>query len=197
MDPNKVWAAGRLASGGPSDGGRARVPTLKGVHDPVTRVVTEAITNEAKSAAFYQEFFPPKMLIPSTPQNPVYPEPAYAWHPLTDAILHRTIAKMKPYKATRAGSFPNMMYQSNAHLLMPYLGPIYRALDELEYYPPGWNHTDSIVLRKPGKPDYTVAGAYRPVVLSYGKARIYHAAKTMQVTTESELVGILPNNHYG
>lgn len=53
--------AGRLASGSPSDGGRARVPTLKGERDPVTRAPREIVSNEDKSAAFYKEFFPPRM----------------------------------------------------------------------------------------------------------------------------------------
>ncbi|KAJ6570943.1 hypothetical protein DFH09DRAFT_916720, partial [Mycena vulgaris] len=196
LDTTDVWAAGRLASGPPSDGGRARVPTLRTV-DPVTRGVVEATTNEEKSTLFYKEFFPAKMAVSSVPPDAVYPEPAYQWRPITNVMLHRVIAKMKPYKATRAGSFPNCVYVYNAHLLVPYLGPIYRSLDALKYYPRGWNFVDSLVLRKPGKPNYTDPSAFRPIVLSEGDARVYNSVKTAQLTSEAELAGILPTNHYG
>ncbi|KAJ6464213.1 hypothetical protein DFH09DRAFT_841100, partial [Mycena vulgaris] len=191
-----VWAAARLAMGAPSDGGRSRVPTLREV-DPITRKTTEVVTNEDKSAAFFREFFPPKMLTPSVPQDAQYPELAYKWEPISDVLLHRVIKKMKPYKATQQGSFANCVYIENAHLLVPYYGPIYRALDTLEYYPKGWNVVDSIVLRKPGKANYTDPAAFRPVCLTEGDARLYHSAKTVQVTVEAERAGILPRNHYG
>ncbi|KAJ6570536.1 hypothetical protein DFH09DRAFT_1080093 [Mycena vulgaris] len=162
LDVKDVWAAGRLVSGPPSDGGRARVPTLR-VVDPVTHIVTEATSNEAKSKLFYKEFFPAKMAISSVPPNPVYPAPALEMAPISDALLHRVIARMKPYKATREGSFVNV-----------------------------WNHVDSIVLRKPGKPNYTDPFAFRPVVLSKDMARLYHSLKTAQLTISVEHAGLLP-----
>ncbi|KAJ6452971.1 hypothetical protein C8R45DRAFT_757515, partial [Mycena sanguinolenta] len=185
-----IWVVSHLASGPASDGGRARVPTL--IADR-----KEAITNEQKSEALYKEFFPPKMLTSSVPQDTVYPEPAYQWQPISDSLLHRAIAKMKPYKATRAGSFSNCIYIQNTNLVVPYYGPIYRALDVPEYYPEGWNLVDSIVLRKPGKPNYTEPAAHRPICLTLGDARLYHSCKTFQLATQAELVGILPVNHYG
>ncbi|KAJ7123709.1 hypothetical protein C8R44DRAFT_620418, partial [Mycena epipterygia] len=196
INPNEVWAAGKMVAGGSSDGGRARVPTLK-VLDPLTRKVSEAVTNKEKSDAFYREFFPPKMLTSSVPQDAIFPPPAFKWQPISDVLLHRVIARMKPYKATRVGSFPNCVYVYNASLLVPFYGAIYRALDALEYYPLGWNLIDSIVLRKPGKANYTDASAFRPICLTVGDARLYHSAKTAQLTTESERAGILPRNHYG
>ncbi|KAJ7191576.1 hypothetical protein GGX14DRAFT_381066, partial [Mycena pura] len=196
MDPNEIWAANRLVSGPASDGGRARVPTLS-TRNAATRIVSNATTNEEKSAAFHKEFFPPKLNNSSVPQDPVYPEPAYEWRPISDDLLHRVIAKMKPYKATRAGSFPNSVFIFNAHLLVPFYGAIYRALDALRYYPEGWNHVDSLVLRKPGKTNYADPAAYRPICLTVGDARIYHAVKTAQLATQAELARILPKNHYG
>jgi hypothetical protein len=104
---------------------------------------------------------------------------------------------MKPYKATLAGSFANCVYKFNADLLVPCLGPIYCALDDLEYYPEGWNHINSIVLCKLGKTNYTNPTAYHPVCLMKDHACLYHTAKTMQLTVEVERAGILPSNHYG
>ncbi|KAJ6459125.1 hypothetical protein C8R47DRAFT_1059433, partial [Mycena vitilis] len=196
LDSTDVWTASRIALGPPNDGGRMRVPTLC-TTDPVSKRTVEATSNEEKSALLYKEFFPPKMTRSSVPPNPIYPEPAYEWHPVSDALLHRAIARMKPYKATRPGSFANCVYTNNAHLLVPFLGPIYRSLDALGYYPPGWNYIDSIAMRKPGKTDYTKPGSYRPVCLSGGHARLLNTAKTLQLATEAERAGIIPSNHYG
>ncbi|KAJ6481016.1 hypothetical protein C8R45DRAFT_831892, partial [Mycena sanguinolenta] len=196
LDATEIFAAGRLASGPPSDGGHARVPTLR-VVDPVTHAITEATSNEAKSRLFYKEFFPARMAASTVPLHPVYPAPAFEMGLISDALLHRVIAHMKPYKATRKGSFANCVYVYNAHALVPYLGPIYRSLDALRYYPEGWNHTDSIVLRKPGKPNYADPSAFRPVVLSKDTARIYHSLKTAQLTIGAERAGILPESQYG
>ncbi|KAJ6628608.1 hypothetical protein B0H10DRAFT_1624983, partial [Mycena sp. CBHHK59/15] len=153
--------------------------------------------NKDKSAMFYSEFFPPKMHTSSVPRDPVYPAPTWEWEPISDTLLHRVIKRMKPYKATKAGTSPNCIYLYNAHLLVPYLGPIYRSLDELEYYPEGWADIDSIVLRKPGKANYADPSAHRPVCLTVGDARLWHTAKTEQLAVNAERAGIIPRNQYG
>jgi hypothetical protein len=76
------------------------VPTLR-IVGPVSRVVTEGTSNEAKSKLFYNEFFPAKMVISSVPAHPVYPAPAFRMAPVSNALLHRVIARMKPYNRVR------------------------------------------------------------------------------------------------
>jgi hypothetical protein len=145
----------------------------------------------------YEAFFPPKMASSSVPANTVYPAPAWVYEPITDALVHRVIRKMKPFKATKDGTNPNCVFVYNAHLLVPFYGAIYRSCDALGYYPPGWAHIDSLALRKPGKPDYSAPGAHRPICLTDGDARLYHGCVTVQIADGAELAGILPNNQFG
>ncbi|KAJ7369241.1 hypothetical protein DFH08DRAFT_616164, partial [Mycena albidolilacea] len=159
-----VWDTERLVTDTATDGERTHVPTLM-VKDTETGCVQEATSNEGKSALLYKEFFPQKMEVVMVPSDEEYPESAYEWKPISDVLLHRASVRMKMYKAMYAGSFANCVYKFNADLLVPRLGPIYRALDELEYYPEGWNHIDSIVLYKPGKSNYADPAAYHPVCL--------------------------------
>jgi hypothetical protein len=196
LDVETVWGAGRLMMGIPTDGGRTRIPALQR-KELGAESSEEMSSNTGKSALLYKEFFPPKMAVSTVPSDPVYPAPAYEWKPISDVLLHRVIARMKPYKATRARSFANCVFKFNADLLVPYLGPIYRALDELEYYPAGWNHIDSVVLRKPSKTNYAVPAAYRPVCLTKDYAGLYNTIKMLQLAMEAERVGILPSSHYG
>lgn len=42
---------------------------------------------------------------------------------------------------------------------------IFTACVDLGHHPKQWRSAKIIVLRKPGKPDYTIPGAYRPISL--------------------------------
>ena len=197
LDNESVWTAGRLATGPATDGGRNKVPTLQKKHDRTGEVIREAATNEEKSEWLHEEFFPRKPATSTVPLDYEYPEPAWTYQPITEEALHRVINKMKPYKATKAGTTPNCVYKHNSALLVPRLATIYRAVDTLQFYPPEWKVTQTVVLRKPGKPDYSDPGAHRPVVLSEGHARLCNGAKTEQIVIMAEKHGLLPKNHYG
>ena len=80
---------------------------------------------------------------------------------------------------------------------MQYLGPIYRATDTLKVYPEDWKVTEMPILRKPGKPDYTSTGAWRPIVLTNGYARLLNSCKTEDLVIMCEKNGVLPMNHFG
>ncbi|KAJ7198265.1 hypothetical protein GGX14DRAFT_341671, partial [Mycena pura] len=159
-----VWTAGEFMKAAPSDGGRARIPDLKrkgaGGREEV------AVTNAEKSAWLVKEFYPTRSPHATDPDpDTAYPEPLWTDKPLTEATLHKVIAKMKPWKATRSGTLPNGVYKHCATLLVPRLQRIYRALDVYDCEPPDWKITETFIARKPGKPDYSKAGAHRPLIL--------------------------------
>ena len=197
LDEEGVWAANRMATGPATDGSRGRMPTLQ-VKDPVTKQVTrEARTNEEKGHLLYQTFFP-RRTAPAVPaQEEPYPQAKWEYTPTTDEQIHRAIRRMKPWKATRTGTVPNAVFVYARELLVPYLGPIFRATDTLKIYPDDWKLTETPILKKPGKPDYAAAGAWRPIVLSNGLARLLNGCKTEDLVLMCEKTGILPHNHFG
>ena len=81
--------------------------------------------------------------------------------------------------------------------LVPHLGPIFRATDTLKMYPEDWKITEMLVLKKPGKSDYTVMGVWQPIVLSNSYARLLNSCKTEELVMMCEKTGILPENHFG
>ena len=113
------------------------------------------------------------------------------------ATVHRAIKRMKPWKATRSGTVPNTVFVHASDLLVLYLGPIFRATDSLETYPDDWKLTETPILKKPGKSDYTLTGAWRPIVLSNGYVRLLDSCKTKDLVSMCEKMGILPMNHFG
>ncbi|KAJ7087693.1 hypothetical protein C8R43DRAFT_863185, partial [Mycena crocata] len=192
-----IWTASRFVGKEASDGGATRMPSLEKRNPTNGRVIEVADTNEKKADMLRRESFPPKMTVSAVPANPVYPSPAWEWEPVSDELLHRAIRRMKPYKATYPGSTPNCVFVNNANVLVPLLGPIYRSIDTLGYYPKILSEILSLVVPKPGKPNYADPSAWRPIVLSRGLARLLNLAKTIQCSEEAELAGILPSNHYG
>jgi len=197
LEGDEIWAAGRMVGGGGSDGGRARIPVLE-VKDAVTkRVKHRASNNDQKSKLFFETFFPKRTEQPKDEGNVCYPPPKWKFQTTSNEQIDRVIRTMKPYKASRSDSAPNSVFTRNRELLVPHLGPLYRATDTLKYYPDDWKCTETPVLRKPGKPDYSAPGAYRPIVLSNGFAQVLNMCKTEDVAKMAEREGLLPPNHFG
>ena len=75
--------------------------------------------------------------------------------------------------------------------------PIFRATDILKMYPEDWKLTETPILKKPGKPDCTSTGVWRPIVLSNGYARLLNSWKMEELVIMCEKTSILPMNHFG
>jgi hypothetical protein len=104
---------------------------------------------------------------------------------------------MKPYKATRNGMIPNSVFIHAREDLVPYITPLFRATNTLKYYPQAWALTEMLVMKKPGKLDYTNPAAWRPIVLSDGLARLLNSCQTNDIITMCEQHNIIPPNHFG
>lgn len=196
LDENSVWIAGKYACNAPSDAGRAKVPDLNTLfRDSKQEVVVT--TSEGKGHAFYEAFFPPKPEQHDNHLDQTYPPPRWKAAPIKDKQLKRAIDKMLPYKATAPGTTPNCVLKEAKDLLIPYLGPLFRATFHLEYYPSEWAKTLTVVLKKPGKPNYEIPNAWRLISLSNGFARLLNACIADDLLTRCEQHKILPKNHFG
>ena len=145
----------------------------------------------------YKFFFPTRTAPPLPLQREPYPHARWEYEPTTDEQIHRAIRRMKPWKATRSDTIPNAVFVHARDLLVPHLGPIFQATDTLKLYPSNWKLTETPVLKMPGKPDYSEAAAWRPIVLSNGFARLLNSCKTEDLVLMCEKTGVLPQNHFG
>ena len=152
MDQLSMWIINKCVTASPSDGGSARIPTLKvKTADGETQVVAN---NEGKSKALYNSFFYPPLDDPGIDPNHVYHLPRFQPHNISNKQIHHAIKKLKPYEAPGPDSISNSVFTHCADLLVPWLGKLFRATFHLKYYPEEWKIYDTTVLRKPGKPDY-------------------------------------------
>jgi hypothetical protein len=58
---------------------------------------------------------------------------------------------------------------------------IFRKSVELGYYPDRWKRARTIVLQKPGKPDYTVPSMYRAISLLNTLGKILEADRKQRL----------------
>ncbi|CCA75608.1 hypothetical protein PIIN_09599 [Serendipita indica DSM 11827] len=126
----------------------ARVPTLQ-------LGSTSASTNSQKSLLFQQVLFPPPPVAHLDDiNNTAYDEPLEDFVIREKEVLN-TIFQFPAYKAPGPSGVINAAIEVLGHQLAPIITNSVNASLRLGHYPSGWKHSMTVVIRKPGKPDYT------------------------------------------
>ncbi|KAJ7670466.1 hypothetical protein B0H17DRAFT_848559, partial [Mycena rosella] len=86
--------------------------------------------------------------------------------------VRKVLHKLPPLKAPGGSWVPNLALQRTSSLLVPILTKVANACLKLGYHPKLWKIFITITLRKPGKPDYTIPKAYRPIALEETMAKV-------------------------
>jgi len=194
MAGNNVWIASKYITNPGGDGGKSRIPTLKS--RSADRSITLAATNEEKSALLASTLFPPPPASSSVPDNYQYPEPIEGWTEITQEQLTAAVNKLSPYKALGPDGAANIVFQ-RCHQLFDYFLPLFNATTKLcTHYDP-WRESITIILRKPGKPDYSVPKAYRPIALLNTTAKLLSSIVTDRASYILEAHNLLPATHFG
>jgi hypothetical protein len=81
--------------------------------------------------------------------------------------------------------------------LKTWITGIFTASINLGYHPRQWRSAKIIVLRKPGKPDYSVPGAYRPISLLNTLGKLLEAVMARRLSYLAEKHSLLPNSQFG
>jgi len=183
-------------SGPSTDGGRTRIPTLHktgNVEDNDTNTESNADKSQLLFDSFYRAHNPEH----GTRADAAYPSPKFALAPITDAQVLRAISQLHAYKAPGDDNILNAVFIKCSNILVPYLGHLYWATFALAIYPQEWKDSRTVVLHKPGKPDYTVPGAYRPIALIRTISKILSSCIADELMQLSEKHRLLPANHFG
>lgn len=155
----------------------------------------EVSDNSAKAKAFLDAFFP-KMAIPGeellAPQKEEIP-----WEPITEHEIYQALKATKGTTAPGEDGNPSLVWKH----LWPHIGKIitqiFIASIELGYYPTQWKRALIVVLRKPGKPDYSLPGAYRPISLLNTLGKLLEAVIAKRLSYYAETYGLLPDTQFG
>ena len=195
ISSKNVWDTHKFTAAPASDGSKTRIPaftTKNAQGQPV-----ETLDNEGKSKLLHEVFFYMPPADPGVDPNQCYPEPVFGFEEITDEQIERVAKSLNAYKAPGVNGISNSVLTHCADLLAPHLGPIYRATFNVGYYPNKWKTYKTVVLRKPGKPDYTTPNAYRPIALLDVLAKLLSACTKEIWEYHTEALGLLPNSQYG
>jgi hypothetical protein len=195
IEGNDIWTANRYVTSEPSDGSKSRIPTLKTTLADGSTV--EASTNDDKSKLIAKSFFPSPPLVNSVPQDQEYPDPVAEHVPFNSCQIKRAIAKLSGYKAPGPDGICNIVFKECAEVLVPYLTHLFNAVFTYHTYYEPWRKFTTVVLRKPGKPNYTIPKAYRPIALLNSTCKLLTAVVADQLTYVLEHHQLLPNTHFG
>ncbi|PIL24452.1 transcription factor [Ganoderma sinense ZZ0214-1] len=188
-----IWTAHRFLKKGQSDGGAARIPALKSIADP-SHVLVD---NVAKGEEFYNTFFLPPGPAPPDTSEHEYPDVRFEFTDISNLQVKRAIAVLRAFKAPGPDGIPNEVYIHCRDVLTPLLGTLFRATFHLCYYPPSWQLSDTIVLRKPGKTDYTTAKAHQPIALLNCMSKILSRCVADVLVFQAESLSLLADFQFG
>jgi hypothetical protein len=135
-----------------------RIKTLKDPRDPNGTNTTQ--DNTRKSELLYNIFFRQLPENKHVEPNFIYNPPICEFTPITNKQIFHAIEKLSPYNAPGPNGTCNCVYKNCTDLLVPYMGPIFRTTFTLKHYPEDWKLSSTVVLRKPGRPDYSLPKAY-------------------------------------
>ena len=194
MAGNDIWIASKYLTNPGSDGGKSHIPTLK-TKDAHGHTIL-ATSNEEKSKALASSLFPPPPPASSVPPSFSYPAPAEEWTEITHNQISQAINNLSPYKAPGPDGIANMVFQ-RCRQLTDYLLPLFNAAIKLQTHYEPWKESFTVILCKPGKPDYSAPKAYRPIALLNTTAKLLSAIVADRTAYILETHNLLPATHFG
>ena len=184
-DEKSIWKVKKYAAGTPAP---SFIPTLNG----------HAASHSQKVELLQKSFLPQP---PPATLNDIsqvgFPQEVPFTSEITIRQVRKAVARLTPDKAPGPDEITNRVLQSSLSVIERHIQVLMQASLQLAHFPSSFKHTTTIVLRKPSKPDYTKAKAYRPIALesALGKVMESIVADIMSYLTETHQ--LLPTQHYG
>ena len=185
--PTNVWKAAKYAR---RREGIVQIPGL------VTGDET-ARTDSRKAEVLIDAFSP----TPPEPDGGNLPAPKQRnkvdWPALTIQEIKEVISKSSPDKAPGPDEITFRVWKEIWPVVGPHLLQLYKASLETGHVLLSWKTVKIVVLRKPGKADYTKPKAYRPISLIPTISKGLEAVVAARLSYIAEQYKLLLDNHFG
>ena len=156
-------------------------------------------TPERKAQALRETLFPPP---PEADLSDIpgyeYPEPL-PMPAITEKEVCHVIRRAAPNKAPGPDGIPNLTLQRALAIpvFLGHLTNLFNTCLKLGYCPEHFRKSITVVLRKPGKPDYANPKAYRPIALLNTIGKALEAVIATRISYMVEAYSLLPHTHVG
>ena len=162
-DSEDIWIANKYINLEPNQSGPSCIPTLDIKWRDGT--ISEAKMNEQKALVLAETFFPPPPAESAIPDDFIYPELVPSPGSITEEQLLCCIHKLSPLKLLGPDGIRNIVFKKCIKTLVLHLARLFQAILLLKMYYPPWRDFTTVVLCKPGKPNYNLVKAYCPIAL--------------------------------
>ncbi len=157
-----------------------------------------ATTPSEKAKALKARFFPPMPYADlSDIPNASYPAERPSPMSISKEEISSVIKKSHPFKAAGSNGITFFVLKCLGSPLVSFLKPLFQACNDFSYYPAALCHCNTVPLRKPGKGDYSVPGAWRPVALLNKLGKVLESVIARRISSLSEEHSLLPARHMG
>jgi ribonuclease HI/endonuclease/exonuclease/phosphatase family metal-dependent hydrolase len=160
--------------------------------------INNATSNERKAAEFACTFFPQP---PPAPTDDIdgasYPLPVPSNSNITMKQVRRAIDKISAKKAPGPDEIANITLKKTFATASHHLHALVQGSINTSHFPTAFKTTTTVVIRKPGKPDYTKANAYRPIALENTLGKLIESVITELLSHAVEEHQLIPPQHYG
>lgn len=154
--------------------------------------------NKELSTVLLQEFFDgagqAQMATTEAGSQGLVPLP---WQPLTRDEVKDAIFRAQPYKAPGIDGIPAVGWKELWPVVGQWIFLLFEASLRAGRIPETWRQAKILPLRKPSKPDYTVAKAYRPISLLPTLAKALESVVAERLSYLAETYSLLPKNQFG
>jgi ribonuclease HI/exonuclease III len=154
----------------------------------------------AKAEVLLQTFFP-QQPEPQAIDNEVEALEARPTDPiqqlLTDDEVERAIFNSNPRKAPGPDDIPFRVWQELWPVVKHWVTHLYRCSIHFRHLPKLWAEARIVVIRKPGKPDYSVPKAHRPISLLRTISKGLEKAVALRLSEYLERTGKLSPTQFG
>jgi retron-type reverse transcriptase len=116
---------------------------------------------------------------------------------LAEQEVDDAIQEAASLKAPGPDGIINKALQLASRLIMPHLVRIFNQSLRLGYCPQHFRKSTTVVLRKPGKANYTTPKAYRPIALLNTIGKIMDSIVARRLSYMAETHQLLPQRHMG
>lgn len=187
-DNDNIWNAAKYLKAG--DEAFGKVPQLNRADGTTTA------DHKEQAEELLTTFFPP---LPSDidDEGPKPQRAPVAMPAITLEEVERQLHVAKPWKAPGDDGLPAMVWKQTWPVVKHHVLALFQKSLEEGTLPSQWRHAKIIPLKKPGKEDYTIAKAWRPISLLATLGKLLESVIAERISHAVETHGLLPTNHFG